>query len=136
MWYLLIPPNKGQRFDASAPQSKWTVFSAYRTPEDCKTGQAGWAAAKVEEHYNDAAAELRAGRCVRLPLDDPRLHSDPNWFENSNGVGVQIADLDGLNYIGRKLRCDRDALVVRRGLASIVTATFQLASDLAENGVP
>ena len=77
MWYLLIPPNKRQRFDASAPQSKWTVFSAYRTREDCETDQAGWAAVKVEEHYNDAAAELRAGRCVRLPLNDPRLHYAP-----------------------------------------------------------
>jgi hypothetical protein len=77
MWYLLIPPNKGQRFDTSAPPSKWTVFSAYWTREDCETDQAGWAAAKVKEHNDDAAAasaELRAGRCVRLPLNDPRLH--------------------------------------------------------------
>jgi hypothetical protein len=72
-WYLVVPPMKGKGFDAAAPESEWTVFSPYISQKSCQQGQAGWVAAKGDEHDYETADEVKAGKCENLARSDPRF---------------------------------------------------------------
>ena len=74
-WYLMVPPYDGERINSDAPISKWTVYIAHDTAQDCEE-------TKVDQYKRVKAAQkgtdltlirraLVSSQCIAS--NDPRL---------------------------------------------------------------
>jgi hypothetical protein len=74
-WYLLVPPQTrtwwigAQRYDDTAPLSRWTIERSFDKAELCE-------AARRAPQQQAGDAESGMGQAVCVATDDPRLRGN------------------------------------------------------------
>jgi hypothetical protein len=69
-WYLMIPPTSGSGYDASAPLSRWRVFSSHDHAYECE-GAKFLNRESARQKNEPIKAALDQAQCIAT--DDARL---------------------------------------------------------------